>query len=302
MLELIQYWLKWWKQIAVFCAIAIVLSVIISMPVFMKPYYSSRMVFYPANPANSDRSVLFSDGNVLTDNFGSKDDINRFLAIANSKELVKYMVDSFKLREHYNDIEDPGYYYVGREFSSNYKAIRNDLGAIEMEILDTDPELAAKMVRTAVQYVDHSYRNMLSANKRTTHGIMNSELHRKSKELSIMADSLSKLKKSSSYFYDKDGNLIGDERLRMLDAAFQNLSMDVNSLFTITSQYEVSLAEKYPSIHIVEDAAVAEKKVKPVRWLIVLATGLGAFIAATLAIIIIELVKHAKSGIQPMDA
>jgi hypothetical protein len=71
-------------------------------------------------------------GSVVVDNFGSKDDVNRFISIANSKELIKFMVDSFKLRAHYN-IEEPGYYYVSREFSGNYKAIKNDLGAIELQ-------------------------------------------------------------------------------------------------------------------------------------------------------------------------
>lgn len=301
MLDLIQYWLKWWKHILIFCGIAILLSIVMTLPVIMKPYYQSKMIFYPANPAVNDRSVLFNDGNVLVDNFGSKDDINRFLAIANSKELTKFMVDSFNLIEHY-DIEDKGYYYVGRQFSSNYKAIRNDLGAIELQILDTDPVLAAKMVKTAVAYIDKAYRTILSENKKTTYNVLRNEAEIKSQELNILADSLNKMKKGSTYFYDKDGNLIGEEKLRMLDEAFQNLNIYVNNLYSITNQFGISMDEKYPTIYVVEDATVAEKKTKPVRWLIVLSCAIGSFIAATVAITLIELLKHVKFSRESVDA
>lgn len=301
MLDLIQYWLKWWKHILIFCGVSILLSIIITHPAIMKPYYQSKMTFYPANPAVNDRSVLFKDGNVLVDNFGSKDDINRFLAIANSQELISFMVDTFKLREHY-DIEESGYYYVGRQFSGNYKAIRNDLGAVELQILDTDPELAAQMVKTAVAYIDKAYRNILSENKRTTFNVLRQEAENKAWELRALADSLNKEKKASSYFYDKDGNLIGEEKLRMLDEAFRNLNIYVNEMYSITNQYSISMNEKYPTIYVVEDATVAEKKTKPVRWLIVLACAIGSFIAATVVIILVELLKHAQFSKESMDA
>ncbi len=301
MLDLIQYWIKWWKHILIFCGIAILLSIVVTHPAIMKPYYQSKMTFYPANPAVNDRTVLFSENNVIVDNFGSKDDVNRFLSIANSQELVSFMVDSFKLRVHY-DIKESGYYYVSRQFKSNYKAIRNDLGAVELQILDTDPVKAAVMVKTAVSYIDKVYRGILSENKKTTYEVLSNEAEWKGRELRVLADSLNKMKKVSTYFYDKDGNLMGEEKLRMLDMEFQNLNAYLGTLYSISNQYNISMSERYPSIYVVEDAAVAEKKIKPVRWLIVLSCAIGAFIAATVTIILIELLKHAQFSKESVDA
>jgi uncharacterized protein involved in exopolysaccharide biosynthesis len=301
MLELIQIWLRWWKQIAAVTILAIVLSVVFSMPYFMPPYFASKMVFYPSNPAASDRTVLFKEDGIMLDYFGGKDDINRFLAIANSSALVGFIVDSFKLREHY-DIDEPGYFYVNREFRGNYKAIKNTLGAIEIEILDTNPELAAQMLKAAVNYIDAANRKMLNDNKQKTLDVLISEYENKKNRLEILADSLSALKKQNSYSYDKDGNLMGSEKLRLLDATVRNLTGDVNQLLTMANQFEVSLAENYTSLHIVEDAAVPERKTKPVRWIIVLATLVGAFITSTITVIIIELIRHARDTAQPMDA
>ncbi|HUH74323.1 MAG TPA: hypothetical protein VLZ75_07930 [Chitinophagales bacterium] len=259
----------------------------------MKPYYVSKMTFYPANPAANDRTVMFNVGNVVVDNFGSKDDVNRFLSIANSKELNKFMVDSFKLREHYR-IKEPGYYYVGREFSGNYKAIKNDLGAIELQIYDTDPELAALMAKTAVSQIDRIYRQILSENKKSTFEVLSNEAEWEGRALRKLADQLDSMKKEVTYYYDKDGNIIGDENLRMLDKEFQNLNTYVSTLFSISNQYGLSMSEKYPSIYVIEEASVAEKKAKPIRWLIVLCTAIGSFVVATAVIVFIELIEHVK--------
>lgn len=292
MLDLIQYWYKWWKQILVFCSVAVLLSIVISHPAIMKPYFQSKVVFYPANPSISDRTTFFSERSVMTDNFGSKDDINRFLAIANSEGLVSFMVDSFQLRDHYKVKND--YYYVNRKFRGNYRAIKNDLGAVEIQVLDTDPELAAQMVNTALHYIENAYRNIITNNKKTTYNMLSEEAEWKGRELRKLADSLNVLKKKSNFFYDKDGNLNGDENLRMLDREFQNLNAFISTLYSISSQYAITISDKYPVVYIVERASVAEKKTKPIRWLIVVSTALGAFITATLIVIFIELFKHAN--------
>lgn len=293
MLDLFKYWVKWRIHILVFCSTAILLSVIITLPAIMKPYYVSKMIFYPANPAANDRTVMFNVGSVVVDNFGSKDDVNRFLSIANSKELNKFMVDSFKLREHYR-IKEPGYYYVSREFSGNYKAIKNDLGAIELQIYDTDPILAAQMAKTAVNQIDKIYRQILSENKKSTYEVLSNEAEWEGRALKKLASQLDSMKRITTFYYDKEGNIIGDEKLRMLDKEFQNLNTYVSTLFSISNQYGLSMSERYPSIYVIEEASVSEKKVKPIRWLIVLCTAIGSFVAATAVIVFIELLQHAQ--------
>lgn len=301
MLDLIHYWQKWWKQVLIFCGVAITLSVIVSSPAIMKPHFKSQIIFYPANPNAHDRSAFFSERGVILDNFGSKDDINRFLAIANSEELVSYLVDSFNLREHY-DIQKQGYFYVNRKFKGNYKAIRNDLGAIELQVLDTNPELAAQIVNAALEYIQKTYKGILLTNKQSTYDILREDKRAKEQEMQVLADSLSALKKNSNYFYDKDGHLIGDEKLRMLDRGFQELSTYVSDLESIANQFAVSMSEKHPVVFIVESASVAEKKSKPTRWLIVLGTAIGAFAAATFLIVFIELLKYANPARQALES
>lgn len=300
MLELIQIWLKWWKQIAIFCTVAILVSVIVSMPVFMPPHYMSKMVFYPYNPASSDRSVLFNEDGTLIDYFGGKDETNRFLSIANSSGLVAYMVDSFNLREHYK-IKEPGFYYVARKFRGNYKAIKNEFQSIEVKIYDTDPVLAAEMVKAAVKYMENADKALIINNRKKSLNALQKEYDEKKTRLETLADSLNIMKKKANIRYDKDGNIIGDEQVRLMDQIVKKLTLNVNEMLSITNQFEVSLSEKLTEIHVIEDAGVAEKKSKPVRWLIVLATAIGAFAAATVAVVIIEILRNARSRHLSLD-
>lgn len=299
MLELFQIWLRWWKHIAIFCTAAVIISIIVSMPVFMPPYYASQMVFYPFNPASSDRSVLFKEDGTLIDYFGGKDETNRFLSIANSSGLVSYMVNTFQLKEHYK-IEEPGFYYVAREFRGNYKAIKNSLGAIELQIYDTDPVLAAEMVKAAVQYIENADKSLLIGNRKKSLNALKTEYVSKKDMLEVLADSLNTMKIGANIRYDKDGNILGDEKIRLMDQIVKKLTLNVNELLTITNQFEVSLSEKLTEIHVIEAASVAEKKSRPVRWLIVLATAIGSFIAATIVVVIIELLRHARDQYQPL--
>lgn len=293
MLELIQIWMRWWKHIAIFCVVAGVLSALVSMPAIMPPYYSARMLFYPANPAASDRAALFREEGTLIDYFGGKEDVNRFLSIANSSALVNFMVDSFQLKQHY-DIDDAGSFYVNREFRGNYKAMKNDLGAIEVSIEDQDPVLTAAMVKAAVAYIDQSNRAILKENKEKTLEIFRNDYEKSNQELGVLADSLSKLKKIYPVSYDSEGNLLGDEKVRLLAAQVKNLTKNVNQLSTMINQYQVSLSDNFTTMHVIEEASVPEKKIKPVRWMIVLGTLMGAFVLATLATITIEMFKRAE--------
>ena len=63
MLELLTIVYKWKWHISLFCAAAILSGVIFSGPRFMPPYFESFSIFYPSNPAATDRATLFgADG------------------------------------------------------------------------------------------------------------------------------------------------------------------------------------------------------------------------------------------------
>src|SRR5690606_33137629 len=138
LIDLTKVYLRWKKPILVFVAISTITAVVISL--MLTNYYESKAVFYPSNPALTDRQMLFNDkgSDIYLDYFGSKNDVNRMLAIAYSNPVIDYMIENFKLQEHYKiDTADQLWIWKTRkEFLSNYRAIKNELGALEVTIED----------------------------------------------------------------------------------------------------------------------------------------------------------------------
>ena len=85
--------------------------------------------------------------------FGSAEDIDRIISIANSSLIHRDMIKEFDLINHYElDSDNPAdsnivMEFTLEEFRSNFDFIKNDEGALEITIHDTDKELAAEMVK-----------------------------------------------------------------------------------------------------------------------------------------------------------
>jgi uncharacterized protein involved in exopolysaccharide biosynthesis len=268
MIELMDILLKWKKHILLFSAFCIVVSIIITFPFIMPPYFKSQMIFYPSNPQSIDRANLFNqkEGGGVSQ-FGGKDDVNRFMSIATSNELISYITQKYDLGKHYKiKAKTPELfaYYTKREFVSNFKVLRNDEGAIEVTILDRDPKLASTMIEEVVKTSNDIYRAMIRENKTLVLQQLDNLIDHKLKEI------------DTSNGYKKE-NLL------------ENLA-DITSL---RDQYAVSTSQDFKSIYIIENPAPAVKKEKPVRWIIILSTAILSFAFATLLAIIIELYKNA---------
>lgn len=265
MLEILKIVLKWKNQILIFTVVAVLASVIITMPFIMPPYYKSNMVFYLSNPTSTDRAVLFNEKEVGgVSIFGGKEDINRFLNILNSAVVNLYVIQKYNLTKHYKlEGEDKALatYYTQREFNSNFDAVRDDLGAIGVSMLDVDPVVAANIVKDVVAKSDSIYRSMLVENKSTVLTLLDKQIAQKQ--------------------------------------ATGNEGEELRKLISIRDQYLVSSSADFKTLYVVEEPVPAIKKKKPVRWLIVLVTAVASFILATFSALLIELYKHAdKYGFQ----
>ncbi len=265
MIQLLEIIMKWRKQVLFFTLLSVLIASVITAPFIMPPYYKSKMAFYLSNPISTDRAALFNEkegGGVSI--FGGKEDINRFLSILNSAPVSLHIIQKYKLKAHYNipdDDKELSLYYTQKEFFGNFKAIKNDLGAIEVSIEDIDPSLAASMASDIVMQADSVYRAMLVENKSAVLALLDKQI--------VLKDS-EKQKSASS--------ALSDELAR---------------LNTIRDQYEVSASANFKTIYVVEEPKPAAKKSSPVRWLIVLLSMVFSFVLASLTAMAIELYKNA---------
>lgn len=308
MIEYLKIIIKNKKFIIITTLAAIISSVIISMPVFMKPYYESMSVFYPSNPQLSNKQSIF--GTTPADFFGTKEDVDRLLSIANSVELMNYAVEKYKLMEHYEiDPKESKYpqYEVKDEFTSNYKAIKSELGGIEVKMLDTDSALAAEIVNDIVAKTDEINRGYIRQSQEKTIATLKDKIERKQKEIQLLSDSMFSVRNTYKLIDQGDQGISspnmtknfeeyakGVEKYRVLENKKKGISFELNEASTLLGQFEAVMNNQISSVYIIEKAYPADKKSKPTRWLIVTGAMLFAFFVSSLAAVLFEKYKDIK--------
>ncbi len=262
MLEIVRIVFQWKKQIILFTLVAAIVSIIITMPSIMPPYYRSISKFYLSNPSSTDRSALFNEKEVAGVNlFGNKEDINRFLTILNSYPVINSVIEKYNLGKHYKiEADQPELfkYYTQKQFYNQFNAVRNDYGAIEVSVVDTDNKLAAKIVQDIVDQSDSIYREILLQNKTTVIQLLNNQIESKKASSEPIA------------------------------------SEELTKLISLRDQYAVSSSKDFKTLYIIENPTPAVKKMKPVRWLILLSTTILALVLSSIVALLLEISKNAE--------
>lgn len=276
---------KWKKPILIACAIAVLGSIIITMPFIMPPYYKSRVVFYASNPALTDRHNLFRTeaGDIPISTFGDEQDNDRLLSIAKSTNISAFAVKKFNLFKHYKiDPKKEAFpnYKVNKEFEDNYKVVKNELGAIEMYVSDKDSMMAAYMANEIMYKVDAINAAMIKKNDAEVLKMFEERVKEKRNALLSVSDSL------------KNINTGDNARARFLEEQYENSIKDMNKLSTLYEQYKITGNKEISTIYVVEKAQPSEKKDRPVRWIIVTAALLITFFLSVLTALIVDRMKR----------
>lgn len=180
---------KWKKQIITVCAIAAVGSVVLSL--LMDDYYESSTTFYVASP---DQALPDAVGTESADRkyYGEPEDLDRVLTIAESKEIAGFLIDKYKLYEHY-DIDTThrlAPHRVNKAFRGHYNVKKTKYDAIEISVEDKDPVLAARMVNDARQKVEEIAQALIKNTMALKIETYKQSITDKSAELNVINDTL----------------------------------------------------------------------------------------------------------------
>jgi uncharacterized protein involved in exopolysaccharide biosynthesis len=291
--------LKWKKHILAVSILSAVIAALVALFI-LDEYYLSQSVFYPINQAQNDKNIIFSSTSGSSVNyFGDKNDVNRLLTMANSKQLIEEVIDSFGIVEHYKISREKPYWKtkVYKSFLKNYSAIKTEKDAIEISLFDTDPKLAATIVNTIVQILDERNSKAIKENRGRLLAALENDIEigeRKLAQLNIEADSLIKsnrLKISFSQYGELmvDGdNFLARETVRQLFREINNTQRELLNKTNIQDQLKVSVANTVSSISVVEKAEPADRREKPQRTLIVVVAFIIAFVFSCIGALLLE--------------
>lgn len=315
--------IRWWKHLVIICAVAAIASAIFSGPAFITPKYQSTTTMFPSQSVSLSRSVLGTAAGTRDFlQYGEIEDAERLLQVLGSSDIRGRVIERFNLIDHYEIPHDHKYLYteVNKEYQGNVSFRRTEFGAVEVNVRDKDPKMSAKIANEISALADTVQNEMRYDRALLAYKTASNQYDNIQQEIRKAEDSLQAIMGKGVYDYEgqtamifrqlaKDisaGNTAGINALeRRLQAmgnhggSFLHLTSYIEesseNLATANRRYQEAKADldNFVSFKFtIDEAHESEKKVYPVRWLIVL---LSTFAAGFLAVVILMVYNNLEN-------
>lgn len=325
------FFIRWWKHLAIICLIAAVAAAIFSSPRYITPKFESYTTMFPSTAVSLSRSVILAwkDFN----EFGEVEEAERLLQVLESATVRDRMIEAFNLKDHYYIPPDAKYIntMLREEYRGSFKFRRTKYGAVEIRVRDNDPQMAADMANYITALVDTVMNEMRRERLVLAYDVAEKEYLDMLNQAQEYQDTLRVVMKQGVLDIESqvmmitrqlakdlsDRNQAGsdllEDRLQTVGELgstqlFQSsfLRMIVGDLMVLQRRYQEAKADLdnfVPFKFTIDDAYVAEKKVYPVRWLIVFLATFGAGFMGVITMMVYEsllakgiVVEKRKSG------
>ncbi len=279
--------------ILIITLIAAAISTAISFVIPEK--FQSTVVFYPAKTTSLSKELL-TDNTLSAKKlleFGEEEETEQLLQILESDKIKSYIIEKHNLMSHYDisKFEAEATTKVRRVFNSNIRFSKTKYMSIRISVLDTDPEVASKIANDIVDYLDVVINEMKKNRAVQAFEIVKKEHERLSQEFLVLQDKLSNFRYYN--FSLKDTN-IRDLKTLKYNLLIKNIKNKNERLSDIKKKLEeagIDAHNTVSSVFIIDKAYPAEKKVYPVRWIIVVASTISTFFFIIILLLLVEKLK-----------
>ena len=315
--NLVQFIWEERKPIIIITSVSFVVAVIISL--LLTPLYLSTAIVFPAASSN----VSFSEQRnvkAAAMDFGEEEQAEQLVQILQSSRIRDKVVSKYNLLNHYEISKDDvnKNYKLIKAYNSYFSFTRTRFGSIQIDVLDKDPELAAKMANEIVDLIDTVKNEMIKertipafeVNKRKL-----KQLVQQKDSILFLLDSLNNLGvvsndiRSNLFQALVDANNANEkeqikERIAIntkLGSQYNALEHTRNELIVKIEEFRVSYEQAESDANaafnhkfVVEKAVVADRKEKPKRMIIVLVATIGGFIFSVFFLLIRQRFQELK--------
>ncbi|MDR0970200.1 MAG: hypothetical protein LBM67_06665 [Lentimicrobiaceae bacterium] len=311
---------KYKKSIGYVLLLTLIVSILVSSPLFIDPLYKSTVILYPTS-TNSISKILLNT-NIQTDKdlleFGETEQTEQMLQVLNSNKIRDRVIEQFDLMNHYGVKENSKYRYTNlyKQYENKIKFRRTEYTAVKITVMDKDPLLAAEIANEIAELFDSTMNQMQKQVARKAFDIVEKEYLNLSAYISQMEDSLNELRQLGIYDYETQAEMYTqqlaiqlargnksaikaiEEKLELLGkygggylSLKQTLEYELLQLTLLRAKYEeakVDATQDIPQKFIVTSAYPAEKKSYPIRWLIVAISLASTFLLLFFVLIMVE--------------
>ncbi len=300
--------MKWKYPLLIVVVATAGLAAFFSGPRFIAPLYKSYAIVYP--------------GNIQI--YSKESTTEQMIQVLNSQDIADSVINKFDLLNHYKI--DRGYKYFRtellRRYHENVKISKTSYEAVDVEVLDRNPDTAKQMVDAVLHFYNEKVRRM---QKEKFQELANAYAGQLKRERAVMDSIKNRLRVLGTqkgifeYTYQSQQIMMaylhnvqgGPEAVNTKEAKRLAKNMGkyggelvqlVNMLQHEAAAYvQVKLSYEVEYRHVISNVTytnivthpfVSDKKAYPVRWLIVFIAVLSVF---TLSLIVISFLERKKN-------
>ncbi|MCB0396857.1 MAG: hypothetical protein KDD36_09400 [Flavobacteriales bacterium] len=316
--DLLHFLSRWFRPLFIISIAAALLSSVASFLIDEK--YSSTVILFPVSTNSISKALLSTQTGSKTDilEFGEEEQAEQLLQILHSDEIRDRIIEKYDLIHHY-DIDTSSRFpktALFEEFENNITFERTEFMSVRIEVLDKEPELAARIANDIAALSDSVRHRMHRERAIKALRIVEQEYDQKVKEVHALEDSLTTLRRWGVYDYHVQTEVLTEQRAQALIKGNQNVAREIDRTFELLAKYgaasvaitdqlhkeynrlaelkeryeetKVDVQEELPFKFVVDRAVASEKKKYPIRWLIVAVSTFSAFLLSILTIAILE--------------
>lgn len=292
------------------------------------PLYRGEVIMFPAI-TNSASKALLNEQTTGRDDIlalGDEEDSEQLLQLLYSDQVRDRVSQRFDLMSVYKISPTSKHKHseLREAFDEHIKFEYTKFSSVRIEVLDPDPQRAADIANYISDQVDSVWKDMGMERAQKGFQLVDTKVKELEESIRQMADSMRLLRELGVHDYHTQteryneylGAAIvkGDQRaIKEFEERFKVLAKYGGAYVTLQDrlfnetkrlsvlkmkqeQAKADLDSDLPHKFVVNRAQPADKKVYPIRWLVVAISGISAFLLSLLLIVVQENVKKIRSA------
>jgi len=225
-LSVVEFFYRWRKPLLIVTLFAGIVSIIFTGPAFIKPRFKSTVVFYPATTNSISKALLNENAYDRSDPlaFGEEAEAEQLIQILYSDDIQSSIIEKYDLMNHYDIKPDAKFKntQLARKFSDNIRFRRTEYSSVEIEVLDTDPVMAAGIANDIAALLDETKNKIQreQANKALT--IVETQYQAKREFVNKLNDSLNFFRALGIFDYEVQIDNITDVYVKATSSAAES--------------------------------------------------------------------------------
>ncbi|MBW0159944.1 MAG: hypothetical protein HYI21_10270 [Sediminibacterium sp. Gen4] len=238
-------------------------------------YFRSSARIIAANPQLTDKSRLFNENiQGLYSYFGSGDDLDRIIGIADMDTTYYQLVDQFNLMDYYQ-LDNDSLPLLRRKavlkLKKDISFQRTEQGQMRVQCWTKDKQLSADIINTMIRIVQQKLESIWLSNYQEASAQLNASIVHNEQQYAALNDSISKAGRAQQILLQKHMETLLEElsRYRKTAASFQLMGETVP-----------------PALYVLEPAVPSVKAERPDKLNTVLISGLAGFLFSILFLLL----------------